>query len=348
MYSMSQITPFISLLNEMSPYLLLGFLFAGFLKAYVPKEKYIKHIAKPNFLSVFWATIAGIPLPLCSCGVMPTGIALNKEGASKGATIAFLTSIPQTNIHSIMATYSLLGLPFAIIRPLAAFISGITGGISANKFDKTSPAPNVSDKCENAEQKQKNKIFSALHYGFVEMLQDIGKWLAIGIFIAGMLSLFLPDDLFSTYLNNPMLNMLIVLAIALPTYTCTMGSIPMAAVLLMKGLSPGAAFVFLMAGPVTSIASMAVIGKALGKRTLLIYLVNIIAISLLFGLAIDYLLPKSWFADTINHSLICHDSVENISIFKSICSIGLVGLIINAYIQKKTSSPKKKSCCCCE
>jgi uncharacterized membrane protein YraQ (UPF0718 family) len=337
------ITPFILLLNEMSPYLLLGFLFAGLLKAYVPKEKYIRHIAKPNFRSVLWATLSGIPLPLCSCGVIPTGISLHREGASKGATVAFLTSTPQTNIHSIAATYSLLGLPFAIIRAFAAFITGLTGGITANTWDKTVLKNNMENKCENTDSKPKNRIFIALHYGFVSMLQDIGKWLIIGIFIAGLLAIFLPETLFSTYLNNPLLNIIIVLAIALPTYTCAIGSIPMVAVLMMKGLSCGAAFVFLMAAPVTSIASMTVIGKSLGKRTLLIYIGNIVVSALLIGLTIDYLLPASWFSvGIINQHLHCESGIENISLIKSICSITLIGLLVNANIQKLSASRRER------
>ena len=334
------------LFNEMSPYLLLGFLFAGFLKAYIPNEKYIRHISKPNFRSVLWATLAGIPLPLCSCGVIPTGISLHKEGASKGATIAFLTSTPQINIHSIMATYSILGLPFAIIRPLATFISGLAGGITANKLDKTAPKNDIAnngEKCEGTDCKPKSKILLALHYGFVEMLQDIGKWLLIGIFIAGLFAIFLPENLFSTYLNNPLLNMLIILAITLPTYTCATGSIPMAAVLMMKGLSPGAAFVFIMAGPVTSIATMTVVGKSLGKRALLIYLSSIVSVALLFGVTIDYLLPASWFdMSIINQNLLSGDA-ECFSPFKSICSIVLAGLIINAFVRNYVK--QKRGCC---
>jgi uncharacterized membrane protein YraQ (UPF0718 family) len=343
---MDYITPFIFLLNAMSPYLLLGFLFAGFLKAYVPKERYIRHIAKPNFRSVLWGSLAGIPLPLCSCGVMPTGISLNKEGASKGSTIAFLTSTPQTNVHSMIATYSLMGLPFAVMRGLAAFITGLAGGVAANKLDKTGYQGNIETTCEKTGFQSKNKMVTALHYGFVELLQDIGKWLVIGIVLAGLLAIFLPDAVFSTYLNNPLLNMLIVLAIAIPTYTCTMGSIPMAAVLMMKGLSPGAAFVFLMAGPVTSIASMTVIGKALGKRTLLIYLINIVLGAILFGMAIDYLLPAAWFDLGMLSPILCDSGMEGISWFQSVCSVLLVGLIVNGYIRKRVA-PKKSTDCGC-
>ncbi|MCL2762301.1 MAG: permease [Treponema sp.] len=340
--------PFILLINEMSPYLLLAFLFAGFMKAYIPKEKYVGRIAKPNFTSVLWATFAGIPLPFCSCGVIPMGSSLHKEGASKGAIVSFLTSTPQTNIHSIIATYSLLGLPFAIIRPIVAIISSFTGGITANKLSTAAVLKNdIEIKTEDVKN-NKSKMLQVFHYGFVEMLQDIGKWLLFGIFFAGILAIFLPDDLFSTYLNNPMLNMLIVLLIALPTYTCAIGSIPMAAVLLMKGLSPGAAFVFLMAGPVTSIASMTVIGKTMGKRILIIYMANIVINALVFGLVIDYLIPSSWLTmNMINHNLLCGSSIESISIFNTICSIIFIGLIINAYFQKYLESKKKKCNNCC-
>ncbi|MCL2765775.1 MAG: permease [Treponema sp.] len=345
---LNYIFPFIVLVNEMSPFLLLGFLIAGFLKVYVPKEKYIGHIAKPDFSSVLWATFAGIPLPFCSCSVIPMGSLLNREGASKGATVSFLTSIPQTNIQSIMVTYSLLGLPFAVIRPIAAIISSFTGGITANKLDKKIIQKNNIEIISDNNKDQK-KILQAIHYGFVEMLQDIGKWLLFGIIFAGVLAIFLPEDLFSTYLNNPLLNMLIVLLVALPTYTCAVGSIPMAAVLLMKGLSPGAAFVFLMAGPVTSIASMTIIGKTMGKKILIIYIVNIVVNALAFGLIIDYLIPSSWLTmSIINNNLLCDSGIESISVFNSICSIIFIGLIINAYIQKYISEKKKnvKPCCC--
>jgi len=344
------LTPFILLYNMMSPYLLLGFFIAGFLKAFLPKEKYIGHIAKPNFSSVLWATFAGIPLPFCSCGVIPMASSLNKEGASKGATVSFLTSTPQTNIHSIIATYSLLGLPFAIIRPIVAIISSFTGGIAANKFDKTTVfKKDITAKIENTVN-IKNKIFQTFHYGFVEMIQDIGKWLLFGIFFAGLLVIFLPESIFSTYLNNPILNMFIVLLVAIPSYTCSIGSVPMAAVLLMKGLSPGATFIFLMAGPVTSIASMTVIGKTMGKRCLIIYVINIVINALFFGLVIDYFIPSSWFdMSIINQNILFDNDIHNVSLFGIICSIALIGLIFNAYIQKYLSSikSKKQSSCCC-
>ncbi len=103
-----------SIFNEMSVYLLLGFLFAGILHVLVPQQLFSKYLSKNSWSSVLYATLFGIPLPLCSCGVIPTGMALYREGASKGSVVAFLIATPQTGVDSIIATYSLLGLPFPL------------------------------------------------------------------------------------------------------------------------------------------------------------------------------------------------------------------------------------------
>jgi uncharacterized membrane protein YraQ (UPF0718 family) len=328
----------------MAPYLLFGFLIAGILKVYVPKEMYIGHIARPTFRSALWAAIAGVPLPLCSCGVIPTGLSLRKEGASKGATVSFLISTPQTGVDSIAATYSLLGLPFALLRPLAAFITGVVGGAVSNKLDNTVSATDISGEDDETVYHGKNRLLQVLHYAFVEMIQDIGKWLIIGILIAGLIAVFVPDSFFAAYLNNPLLNMFIVLAVAVPTYTCATGSIPLAAVLMMKGLTPGAALVFLMAGPATSIASITVIGKALGRRTLLVYLCSIIAGAITFGLMVDYLLPASWFdMSRMNHDLLHVHHHDAFSWLKTVSSVLLIGLLFNAFIQKYSHSRQLKN-----
>jgi uncharacterized membrane protein YraQ (UPF0718 family) len=224
---MQFIYPFLSLLNEMSPYLLLGFLIAGILKVFVPKEMYIGQISKPTFRLALWAALAGVPLPLCSCGVIPTAMSLRKEGASKGATVAFLISTPQTGVDSIAATYALLGLPFALLRPITAFITGLFGGAAINQFDKTTSDNTAVTTEEKVDYSSTSKIVQVLHYAFVEMIGNIGKWLVFGILIAGLIALLIPDSIFTSYLNNPLLNMLIVLAIAIPTYTCATGSIPL-------------------------------------------------------------------------------------------------------------------------
>lgn len=284
-------TELIVLFAEMAPYLLLGFALAGILHVYFPKHKVAKYLGRKNLKSVVNAAILGIPLPLCSCGVIPTGISFNKNGASKGATVSFLISTPQTGVDSILVTYSLLGLPFALIRPMAAFITGIVGGGLTNISDE-SKEDLFQDEPETP--LKGTKIQTALHYAFVEFLQDIAKWLLIGLVIAAFISAIIPDGFIENYMSNPYLNMLIVLVASIPMYVCATGSVPIAAVLMMKGLSPGAAFVFLMAGPATNAATMTVIKQAMGNKALYSYLASIIGGALIMGIIINQL-PPNWF-----------------------------------------------------
>ncbi len=284
------------LLIEMAPYLLLGFFFAGLLHIYMPEESIRKYMGSRNLKSVANAALLGVPLPLCSCGVIPTGIAFHKEGASKGSTVSFLISTPQTGIDSILATYALLGLPFAILRPVVAFFSGIVGGVATNAATKNDPEikkPPAKNLLET--EVRQHKIVSMFRYAFHDFLMDIAKWLIIGLALAAFLSVILPDNFFTLYLDNQYISMLIVLAASVPLYVCATGSIPIAAVLMMKGLSPGAALVFLMAGPATNAATIALIGKAIDKKTLFVYLFSIIGGALLFGWITNNLLPREWF-----------------------------------------------------
>jgi uncharacterized membrane protein YraQ (UPF0718 family)/copper chaperone CopZ len=279
------------LFAEMSPYLILGFALAGILHVYFPKHKVAKYLGRKNLKSVINAAILGIPLPLCSCGVIPTGISFNKNGASKGATVSFLISTPQTGVDSILVTYSLLGLPFALIRPVAAFITGIFGGALTNSTDDTK-----EDLFENEPELviKGSKFQTALNYAFVEFLQDIAKWLMIGLAIAAFISAIIPDGFIENNMSNPYLNMLIVLVASIPMYVCATGSVPIAAVLMMKGLSPGAAFVFLMAGPATNAATMTVIKQAMGTKALISYLTSIIGGALIMGVVVNQF-PTEWF-----------------------------------------------------
>ena len=304
------ITPLIDLLNEMTPYLLLGFLIAGMLHEFVPRRIYADKLSGNNFRSVLWAALFGVPLPLCSCGVIPTATSLYREGASKGATVSFLISTPQTGVDSILATASVIGIPFAILRPLVAFITALVGGAITNRICK-----NDNNAAQKTEEQKTDKSFmqkatGALRYGFIDMIQDIGKWIVIGLVVAAVITVVLPDNFFVSFNNYPLLNMLMILVVSMPMYLCATGSIPIAAALMLKGLSPGAALVLLMAGPATNMATMLVINKVLGRRTLVTYLVTIMAGAIGFGLFIDYALPAEWFSN-ISHSHIggCCDIV---------------------------------------
>ncbi|MFV0521201.1 MAG: SO_0444 family Cu/Zn efflux transporter [Mangrovibacterium sp.] len=290
----------IKLTNEMAPWLLLGLIFAGILKVFFPQDKVHKYMGKPNTKSAINAVLLGIPMPLCSCGVIPTGISFFKNGASRGATNSFLISTPQTGVDSIFATYSMLGLPFAILRPIIAFTTGIAGGILTNKLIKDETSPSTSPilkhsmHSNDANTVSPNKWIAAAKYAFVDLLQDIAKWLIIGLMGAALISVLIPNNFFEQFQNYGFFELIIVLLISIPMYICATGSIPIAAVLLMKGVSPGAALVFLMAGPATNVATITVIGSTMGKKSLLIYLVAIIGGALFFGLLTNLFIPSDF------------------------------------------------------
>lgn len=318
----------------MSFYLLLGFLFAGILHVLVPQQLFSKYLSKNNWVSVLYATLFGIPLPLCSCGVIPTALAMYKEGASKSSVIAFLIATPQTGVDSIIATYSLLGLPFAIIRPLSALFTALFAGLVTNVFTAAEHTPKITtSSAAKPALSLTQKIRAVFRYGYVEMMEDIGKMLLFGLLIAGLIAYFVPDNFFTIFGTNTLLTMLLVLLVAIPMYVCATGSIPIAIALMMKGMSPGTALVLLMAGPAANIASMLVIGKALGKKTLVLYLTTLVIGAIGSGLLIDNFLPAHWFdvstlaASTVHSGHFYH--------FKVVCSVILLILFINALLPAK-------------
>ena len=345
---------FVTLFSEMAPFLLLGFLLAGILHVWVPNHLYVPKISKTNFKSVLWSALFGIPLPICSCGVIPTSIALRKEGASKGASVSFLISTPATGVDSILATYSLLGGPFAILRPVAAFVTAMLGGLFTNVVTKNEPETGVAvvgethephhehehcdcegDHCSCSQDHDEDhskksfvqKVRETLEYGFVNMIGDVSKWLIIGLLLGALIAAFVPDDFFLFLHEYPLLCMVVVLVLAMPMYTCATGSIPLALALVEKGITPGAALVLLMAGPATSIASMLVVGKAFGKRTLAAYLTSIALGALFFGFIID-----TFFMDTFLASMLPRASAEchghgALGVLDYICA-GLFALLI--------------------
>lgn len=322
---------------EMAPYLLLGFLVAGLLYAFVPGEFYRKHLSQPGAWAIIKAALIGVPLPLCSCGVLPTAVSLRRNGASRGAATSFLIATPQTGVDSIAATYSLLGPAFAIIRPVAALVTAFIGGMAVSKSEKGDDACAV-DEVDTIDAPRSHgfaaKCKDAMRYGFVEMVQNIGKWLIIGLVIAACITVFVPDGFFTFFAGYPLLAMIAVVIVAVPMYVCSTGSIPIALSLMLKGLSPGAAFVLLMAGPAANFASLIIVSKSLGRKAAIAYLTVIVAGAIGVGLCIDYLMPASWFvapiASAASH-VTCHISI---GVFPAICSVILVALLINAMLRK--------------
>ena len=324
-----------NLINEMSPYLLLGFGIAGLMHTFVPGRLYSRYLSRKGMRSVFYAAALGVPLPLCSCGVLPTAMSLRREGASKGATTSFLIATPQTGIDSIMATYSLMGLPFAILRPVAALVTALLGGMLVNAFDHTEDsrtAADVSTEETTTYTTIKDKLIGALKYGYVDMMQDIGKWLVMGLIVAGLITIGVPDGFFAQFAHRPLIGMLLVLACAVPMYLCATGSIPIAVALMLKGMTPGAALVLLMAGPAVNVASILVIRKVLGGRTLWLYLAAIVGGALAFALGVDHLLPREWFTSSLTAiSAPCH---AHMPWFNILCSIILALMLMYALLRR--------------
>ena len=333
-YSMFNIiTEIWTLLCEMSPYLLLGFLLAGLMHEFIPSKVYTKYLGINSLKSVVLAALFGVPLPLCSCGVIPTAMGIRKEGASKGATISFLIATPQTGVDSIIATYSLMGLPFALIRPVVALLTAVFGGVLCNVIEPDNRQQTTDNGQASTSPSRKKegglvRLSRALPYAFGEMMEDIGKWLALGLVVAGIITAAVPDSWFTIFQGNTLYSILFVLVFSIPMYLCATGSIPIALALMLKGLTPGAALVLLMAGPASNAASILVVGKVLGKRSMLIYLIAIILGAVIFGFGIDYLLPREWFTTPLAQYESCHDA--GISIFSYICTALLLVLLLRA------------------
>jgi len=281
------------ILLELSPSLLLGLLIAGLIHAYLPTGFIHRGLSRPDLHSVLWASLVGVPLPLCSCGVIPAALGLRNEGASKGATTAFLISTPQTGVDSILVSAAFLGWPFALFKLAAAFATGLIGGALVNRLTPPDPPAVQTAPGAGHSAAPRGGVQAALRYAVHGLLGAIDLWILAGVLAAALITLLLPADYFASQSwSHGMLGMLLMLAIALPLYVCTTGSVPIAASLIAAGLPAGSALVFLMAGPATNLATFGAVYRTLGGRILAIYLGTVVVMSLLFGLLFDVLLQS--------------------------------------------------------
>lgn len=322
------------MLNKMSPYILLGFFIAGLMHAFVPQKAFARHLAGKGWRSVVKSAAIGIPLPLCSCGVLPAAISMRRNGASRAASTSFLIATPQTGIDSIAATWSLLGPAFAVIRPIAALVTAVLGGIAVGKSERKNAACiNCQPIAEEvAEHKRFGlKLLDALRYGFIDLVGSIGSWLVAGLIIAALITVYVPADYFTVIGSKPLLSMITVLVIAIPMYVCATGSIPIALSLMLKGLSPGTALVLLMAGPAANFASFTLVSREMGRKSAIIYLISIVIGAMTFGLIIDYVLPAEWF--TIRNAQAMAGKEHAFSLLSTISSAVLVILLVVTFIK---------------
>jgi uncharacterized membrane protein YraQ (UPF0718 family) len=321
-------------ISAMSPYLLFGFLAAGVLSVLVSQRFVERHLGGRGLWPLLKASLFGVPLPLCSCGVLPVSMSLHKHGASKGSTISFLLSTPQTGIDSIFVTFSLLGPVFAIFRPLAAFVTGILGGGLVDLFvrgkQEQEQAPKCPDQCCDGKQKT-GKIARVFRYGFLTLPRDIGKAMLVGLIVAAVISALVPDDFFAERLPaTGILAMLIMMFLGIPIYVCATASVPVAAALILKGVAPGVALVFLITGPATNAAALATIYKALGARAATAYLLAVVVCALGAGLLLD-----AFFLE-LGASVQTHIHQMGSSVFGHISAVVLLAVLAYAIVSKQS------------
>ncbi len=355
-YIIEFFTALLDLSNAMAPYILFGLAFAGVLHELVPETLVTKHLGKENIGSVIKSTIFGIPLPVCSCGVIPLATSIKKSGASKGATLSFLISTPITGIDSILATYGMFGWVFTLYRVFTSMVIAMVAGILTNIFTKETSNKDssvteeeviscCSDSACSSEDEEKRgfSFIKAMKYAFVTLLGDIAKPLLWGLILGALITIAIPKNLSDILIEYSWLSYVIVIIIAVPMYVCATASLPIAAALMLSGVSAGAAFVFLSAGPATNTVTIGVVKKMLGTRSLYIYLGSIIIGSLVFGLGLDYIFDIS----NINPASLVHVEEESglvTLVSSAVLWIMMIYFIITPYFKKGKSA----SCCSSE
>ncbi len=348
-----------ALFLEMTPYILFGVIIAGLLSVYVNKKYVARHIGGHTLSSIFKASLFGVPLPLCSCGVVPTTVYLKQAGASKPAAMSFLISTPQTGVDSIIATYGMLGPFFAVFRPLAALLTGMWGGFMSLVFDHSDEKSTKTFEIDEVSSlkgfREKARKFSS--YAFVEFVDDIASQFVVGLLLAGIISFLIPDNFFTgSFVADGLPGMIFMIIIGIPLYICSTSSIPIAVALIAKGISPGAAYVFLIAGPATNAASLAVLMKVLGRKQTVIYLGSIITGSIIAGYVINlfyrYTDLVSYIPGVMEHA--GHSSMFRQAVSYAASGLFLVLLLMAFYRKLKfrfsrdsCEAGAESSCGCC-
>ncbi len=299
------------ILVDSSIWMLFGFLMAGLLRAFVPSDLVARHLGRKRSGNVFKAALFGIPLPLCSCGVIPAAAGLRSQGASKGATASFLISTPETGVDSIAVSWALLDPLMTVTRPLSAFVTAMFTGLFIDAADRDAdpvpvpplrplgaPVACTADTCSCAAPQEENpaqrpallkRFLDGQRFAFDDLMGDIAPWFGLGILLAAGITIFLPDDMGRMIPGGGVTAMLGMLAVSLPMYVCATASTPIAAALALKGFSPGALLVFLLAGPATNAATVVMVGRLLGKKSAIIYVGSIVVVTLACAVAVDAL-----------------------------------------------------------
>ncbi|MBD63599.1 MAG: hypothetical protein CME62_00195 [Halobacteriovoraceae bacterium] len=330
---------------ESAPFLLLGLFISGFIHEWIPMDKIKKWLGAKSIGSVFKASLIGVPLPLCSCSVIPTAVTLRKNGASNGATSSFLISTPESGVDSISITYALMDLPMTVFRPLAAFASAFVAGVFQMKFNEfeyieEGTREAKKDQCcsgvgsvKNNKKRLSLNVKKAFQFSFGKLSDDIAGWLTIGIILGALIQFIVPSDFFQG--TGMIQNRLLILAVGIPFYICASASTPIAVSLMLKGLSPGSALLFLLVGPATNISNIAVLQKYIGKKGVVINILAIALVGLFFSFLVDYLYLH-FLTIKLSEGLSSHG---HHGMFEQVCGAFLVFLLIKG-IYKEQVKPK--------
>jgi len=364
---------FLTLLDAFALYIIVGLFIAGILKQIVPADFVSRHLGKDSTSSVVKATLFGIPLPVCSCSVIPLAQGLRKEGASKGAVQSFLISTPITGVDSILATFSLFGLVFTAFRVISSILIAISVGLIQNLFEKNEQVNNkikpafsvnpittksqvnfaqnfsttmkeakeeVESCCSSTNENKKGfSIKAVFTYAYITLFSDMAKALLVGLILGSLFITFIPKEYSSMLFDNQFLTYFVIMLFAIPLYTCATASLPIAAALMIQGMSGGAAFIFLTAGPATSAVTMSIVYKMLGKTSLIIYVSTISILALVFGILFDL------FFDNLEILRVSMEH-EGSSFVESIASLAVLLLIFYHLFKDKFSKKEQTKSCC--
>ncbi len=316
------------LTQDMAIYIIFGVLITGVLKQIIPTDFIKNHLGRDNLGSAIKASIFGIPLPLCSCSVIPFATSLKKEGASSGSVLSFLISTPITGADSILATYGFFGWIFTIYRVVTSLIIAVVAGVLQNLFAKVDDIDEdkeisccANSSCSDKKTKEKFSLKVMFDYAINDIFKDFAKPLFFGLILGSLIATFMPQNIMEHLNENRMLAYILILIFSMPLYICATASLPIAASLIAGGLSGGAAFILLSAGPATNSVTMGVVLQTLGKKALVIYLGVIGIFSLIFGYLLDLYFPN------LLSGIIINDN-EEFSIVHTIASILMLGFMM--------------------
>jgi uncharacterized membrane protein YraQ (UPF0718 family) len=318
--------------TSMAPYLLLGFLMAGALSVLISQDYVRRHLGGGGWLQSFKAALFGVPLPICSCGVIPLAASLRKHGASRGATASFLASTPQTGIDSLMVTYALLGWVYAVFRAVVAFISGILCGtaVSAISHEKETEALDCTETC--CQPNNTPLVNRILTYGFISLPRDIARAMVLGIVVSGIISGLVPENFFADRMGDSVAAMFLMLLIGIPLYVCSSGSVPIALAFIKAGISPGAVLIFLITGPATNAATLTTLWEIIGRKQLIVFLLVLSLCALGAGFIMNSM--------GLNQQIVEYtcNVKDHTGWFNYLCAAVLIAILVNGMLPKRKKS----------